>query len=580
VKIRIHLIIFLCVSILVVISRDLEGQNIRVPVQLDPGNPLSMASDPVVQANAGRVYAAWTDLRSGGHGVYFTRSIDNGKTFAPEVRLDGDALGAVKDLPASSLLVDAHHVYVYWLDERDGADDVYFCASHDGGLTFDSEIRIDDSGVPGGSDVKDVVMAVSGSNVYLAMNVEVFSSDEDVFLSISTDGGSTFSAAIHASQGNPGDHDVDTIGLACHGSAAFVAFDEDSGGNDDLYGRSFDNLGSLGAVVRIDTDATGYGDVEDAISVLMTSADDIHVFWQEERLDPLLLAEELRYNRSSDGGKSFGTTDVLLGGYAAGLDDVDNHTAMADGGTILLAWEDNRSGSDEAYIASSTDGGATWNADIQVSAAGSTAPRLALDGDVAGIAWSGPEVVGQAWVAWSRDGGTTFGAPVNVSLSSGDVDRVVLDVDTVYRSLHAVYLDDVRQGNDWNNVFAGGFRSAGLSLVGDLVSGHPHYFEIDGAGVGESGGGNAFTVVLSANQGSTLIPGDGRDVGLNFDQLFRASLNLTQYLSGTVDAAGKGTTPVIPLKLPPGTVFYAAGVVRLAGGGYGSITDPIRTTVL
>lgn len=574
------LFLLLILSCPLVLSSELLGQMPRHPVQLDSGNPSSGAYDPSICADSGNVYVAWTDLRSGGHGVYFTGSDDNGSTFATEVRLDSDASDARKDLIPSSVYASGLDLYVFWFDQRNGADDIYFTASHDGGVSFAPELRIDDSELPGGADVKDALMAVSESNIYFAMNVEINNADEDVFLSISTDGGVSFSAAIHASRGSPGDFDVDTIGLACFGDAAFVAFDDNSGGNDDLFGRPFDNLGTLGSIVRIDTDSTGYGDVEDEIKVLMTSGDDVHVFWQEERLDPALANEELRYNRSTDGGVAFGTSDVLIGNYNAGTDDVDNPVGADSGSTLLLAWEDNRSGSNEVYLASSFDSGVTWNTDIQLSIGGASSPRIDFTGDMAGVAWAAPSVPDEAWVVWSRDGGISFGPMVNMSSSPGDVDRVEISVDATYQSCHVAFLDDVLQGFDSNNVFVNAFRSAGLIIQGNLVSGSPHMFQIDGAVAGESGGGNTFGVVLSNSLGFLPLPGDGRNVGLLYDQLFRTGLNYTSILSGAIDQNGAGSTSVFPLPLPPGTTFYAVGVVLFSGGGFGSVTDPIKVTVL
>jgi len=570
--------IALCLMMIGVLAGTLDAQTPRTPIQLDTGNTAATAYDPVVCADSGRVYTAWSDLRTGGNAVYYAYSVDHGRTFSTEVRLDTDVLDARKDLNPNSIYANGADVYIYWMDQRNGmADDVYFVASHNGGVTFGPEIRIDDTDLPGVSDVKWVTMAADGMNVFFALAVEIGAANEAIIVSASNDGGANFTPGTHAGNGNAGDWDVDYVGLGCFGTQAFVGFDDNSGGNDDLFGTPFDSAGVVGIPVRIDMDTTGLGDTEHSVGVCMTSALDIHVFWQEERTGTS--NEELRYNFSIDGGLTFNPTDAIIGTYAAGTDDVDNVQVACSGTSLLVAWEDNRTASDEAFTAVSHNNGVLWGADVQVSSGGASYPRVALDGDIAAVGFAAPGTPDDAFVAWSRDGGDSFGAQINMSLTAGDVDYAEVAIDTHYISCHSAYLDDTIQGGGTNNVFTNSFRGVYLTLVGPGTSGQPHNFDIAGCVAGESNPGDEFQVVCSNSLGSFLIPGDGRDVGIAYDTLFAQSLRYGTLLSGPVALNGTGTTGTFPLILGAGSTFYAVGVVKLSGGGYGSITDPLEITV-
>jgi len=344
--------------------------------------------------------------------------------------------------------------------------------------------------------------------------------------------------------------------------------------------------------VRVDTDATGLGDTENAILV---EADDsiagipaIHVIWMEERTGAT--SEELRYNQSVDSGLTFAAADQLLGTYVAGTDDVDNCHIAVQGTTVGIVWEDNRTGTDEIYEIVSYNDGMTWSADLWITdtssgyAGGGGYPqidfgaRLDANGDVAAVSWSGPSAPEDAYVAWSRDNGTTFSAPINMSNSTGDVDYVELAVDGTYESCHVGYLDDTLQGLGANNVYANSFRSASITLLGDLVTGHPHKFHIENCVANESGSPAKFQCVLANSLGHFPVPGDGRDVGLPYDTLFKLSVRYGALLTGDIAVDGSGDTGTFPMQLAPGT-YYSVGVVRLPAGQFGSLTDPIVFTV-
>jgi len=102
----------------------------------------------------GTLHAAWTDLRARqpDTNIRYTRSRDAGASFSASHQIDGSDAGADpdRDTPAGqwrpALAVDAGHVFVAWQDDRLGNDDVFFTLSTDGGGSFAPAERVDDSG--------------------------------------------------------------------------------------------------------------------------------------------------------------------------------------------------------------------------------------------------------------------------------------------------------------------------------------------------------------------------------------------------------------------------------------------------
>lgn len=572
---RIKTILLFLLASASIIMTAAHGQVPREPLRIDWGNTESAVNSSIC-SDAGRVFIVWTDTRTGNPGVYFSASRDNGLTFGSPARLDQDTTGAGKEVAPTSVIVQGRHVYVWWYDERtaSGVADIYFTVSHDRGNTFGAEVRIDDTGAAGQFAVRQACMAASGPNVFLAMAVEINGASEAVFATASDNGGYSFRRTIHIGHGNPGDFDVDNLGLDCHGVKAYLAFDDDRRGNDDVYGIAFTSTGQKGSLVRIDTDSTGVGDVEHTVQVVMTSFQDIHVLWQEERAGST--SEELRYNRSIDGGASF-MTDMLLGGYTPGVSDVDHPEMAAEGTGVIVAFENDRTGTDEVYLTASGNGGASWIPDYQISTACGSLPRVAMRGGMAGVAWTGGGFPDEAFVAWSRDGGASFGSPINMSSSQRDADSIHITLDPLYNSCHVAYLDE-NLGK--TNLYTCAFRSAGLTLDGRPRPGDPVRFQLTNALADESGGSHGFQVLLANSTGSLKIPWDGRPIGLTFDPLLQASLGHRMLLSGAVLTDGSGDTQTFNFpNLAVGRTIQAVALVRLAQGGIGSITDPLEIVV-
>jgi hypothetical protein len=108
-----------------------DPTNVQVsaqPVGVTPLHTL-IASSVIAASTSGALYAGWaSDHLDGAGDVFFSSSRDGGDTWQAERRVNTDIGGAAQGPPA--LVTDADgRVYMAWHDERSGSQDLYFTAS-------------------------------------------------------------------------------------------------------------------------------------------------------------------------------------------------------------------------------------------------------------------------------------------------------------------------------------------------------------------------------------------------------------------------------------------------------------------
>jgi hypothetical protein len=125
----------------------------------------------VAVGRRGRVHVAWTDLRAreADTNVFYAQT-DDGTTFTPDARLDDAAAGfdPDTDTPTNqwhpSLAVDRDRVFVVWQDDREGNADVRFSWSIDGGVTFQTSERVDDTGAGASAQTRPALATARHGN--------------------------------------------------------------------------------------------------------------------------------------------------------------------------------------------------------------------------------------------------------------------------------------------------------------------------------------------------------------------------------------------------------------------------------
>lgn len=552
------------------------AQNPRSPQQLDAG--LGDAQAPAIASEGELTAAVWKDNVT--EQMYASVSTDQGVTWSLATRID-DALAGNKFAEDFGTIISGGNIYVTYRDERNSAeDDLYFTMSSDNGVTWTADAEMD-KGYPAlANPVRDWRFAADGDNIAIAITPD--NGNEDLFLTWSTDGGTTWNAAISATSHN-GHSDADGLDIVVSGDTAHLAwvdnFDVVAGTGsrteDACYLSTFDFVS--GTFTAMDVALTPNlealtGDLDGDIS-MSSNGSTVAVVMQSD-LPASGNLHQTRVNVSTDGGATWGG-DNVIGNYTDSVDDCDNSKALVtDNGDVHIIWEDNRSGSDEIYSAQSTDGGATFTEAAASHGTGGF-PEIRGNGDYVGINFTGTSFPEGSQLAISRDGGATYGAVVDAAAGQvGDADFAEVAFNELYGNFHCIWLSD---DSGVNQAYAGGMRSQTLTLNGPYTAGGA--FSFDGSGFGASESGNEFMVVLSTATGNLAIPGDGRSTGLGLTGVLTASAG-APFLKGTIAPDGTASVAgtLFPSTLPIGTTMHAIGLSRSLPNVF-SVTDLVSDDV-
>jgi len=172
---------------------------------------------------------------------------------------------------------------------------------------------------------------------------------------------------------------------------------------------------------------------------ITANGDSIHVVWFDERDGN----QEIYYKRSIDGGLSWSADTRLTTN-----DSVSRQPTVAiSDSNVHIVWDDTRDGNHEIYYKQSTDGGASWGADVRLT-------NDSLWSGHPGLAVSGSDV----YVVWreSRDGNTEiyFKHSTDGGIIWGNDTRITNNVDMSFNpsvtvsgsNIHIIW-EDTRDGN-------------------------------------------------------------------------------------------------------------------------------------
>ncbi len=257
------------------------------------GAGTSQSDRPRLSRVGTRLYVTWMDNRNGNNDVFFNTSADNGATWlAADVRLDTDAAGAAFSFDPA-IDVDGQNIYVAWVDNRAGALDIHFNRSTDGGTTWQVADQRLDTDVAGAANSFRPIVACAQGNVYVTW-IDQRSGTSDIFVATSNDRAETF--------------------------------------NGDL---------------RLDTDASAAGGVD--FVQIRAAGNNAYVTWEDTRDG----ARDVRFTATTDGGESWRDTDLRLDTDAAGAADSRLPRLDIDADQVYVVWRDSRNGQNDIYANSS-----------------------------------------------------------------------------------------------------------------------------------------------------------------------------------------------------------------------------------
>ena len=229
------------------------------------------------------------------------------------------------------VVVSGSNVYVVWVDNNGGTVDVFFAKSTDGGTTFGAAINL--SNDPGESI--NPRLAVSGSNVYVTWQDNPGGPTDDIYFAKSADGGTTFSAAVNISN-NSGASAAPQIAVS--GTNVYLVWDDTTPGHDQTFFAASSNSGSsFGTPVNISNDAGSA-----TIPQIAATGSAVFLTWKDHTPGN----DDIFFAASSNSGSSFGTPVNISND--AGISTTPE--ISVSGTNVYIVWSDNTPGNDDIFF--------------------------------------------------------------------------------------------------------------------------------------------------------------------------------------------------------------------------------------
>lgn len=353
-----------------------------VQLTTDPASGFTMGNAAApnnvwcVAADGNNVHVVWYENRGGNYEIFYNRSVDGGVTWAGEMAITTKA--TVVEAPA--IAVSGQNVHVAWQDMRNTGYEIYYNHSTDGGVTWQAtDTRITTNT---GTFSWHPCVAVSGSDVHIVWQDNT-PGNWDILYNRSTDGGTTWQPT-HTPLTTAATNSFNPV-IAVNGTDVHVAWQDNVNGNWDIYYAHSANTGVTwpGANTQITTATT-----DEWYPSIAVAGNKVHLVWRDERNGPAG-NYDVYYNRSTDGGTTWQTTDYQLTNDVNG----SHHPSIAVcDSSVHVVWYDNRiTGNWEVFYTRSTDHGVTWPTVITqlTNAAGdSWHPSVAASGLGVHIVWS------------------------------------------------------------------------------------------------------------------------------------------------------------------------------------------------
>jgi hypothetical protein len=343
------------------LGQTFQEEDLLLETDLD-GN--SMSLEPKITGYGQNLFVAWYDSINGAYDIFSASSSDGGKTWRPPVRVDSDDPpgSAYSARPKIATSRNGSDVWIVWEDSRDGAADIYFARSDNGGTTFKEDQRLDGGDVPGEHDsFEPQICTDQANNLYTVWHDSRSGENKDIYFNYSSNLGADWNASATYLE-------TDAMGFtnslfpvcAEIGPNAYVAWysQANAGEGYDIWARQINSGNPKGDPQRLDIgddgqQPSGYANSTDP---RIAVADDgtVAVAWADYRgeatsADPAGY-DDLYYNYLDPAGTFKTDTDLRVDSMYSGQSFKKDLNFQLLGGSWFAAWTDGRGGTTDIYF--------------------------------------------------------------------------------------------------------------------------------------------------------------------------------------------------------------------------------------
>ena len=352
----------------------------RTPaIEVDKANNLYLfTSTATLPAGAGRP----------GSQIFFTMSRDGGAKWDnfPLTRNLSKSPGEAFGPSAAIMKTGKTRVYVTYHDNQDGPTQAYFIPTKKGTKFKRARNITPHNG--GAFSPRIAVDSTEGINIVWG---DIPASQKQVVFVRSTDLGGTFSEPTNVSRSS-GDAFEPELAVGRDDSINVAWEDNTSGVSVIMFARSTDHGETFSTPLRV---SKGEGRATEA-NVFTGNAGNVFVTWVDESGGDA----QAFFSRSTDGGETFSEPINVSQDPGA---EIHKPVITASGETVYLAFQDDKRGNKQVFLAKSTDAGQSFSAPVQVSRSNNDvsggrahSPAMVIDGrGVLHIAWIDSSIIGQ-----------------------------------------------------------------------------------------------------------------------------------------------------------------------------------------
>jgi hypothetical protein len=305
----------------------------------------------------GKIHVVWADYRndvdgrwvSGGgidgvndQDIYYSNSTDGGFTFNKNVKVNDDVGSSWQGTSVSSrvIAVDSNDkIHVVWGDDRGGLQAIYYANSTDGGIKFNNNVRVSDSGIIA---YNPAIAVDENGDVYIVWQ-DARNPTFEIYFAKSTDGGNSFSANKNVSD-ITGLSDMQPS-IAVNNNLLGITWQTATAQPTIYFADSNDKGDTFRAPKGVDDDLTNSGKGETSIAINLTGY--ICIAWWDARNGD----RDIFFANSTDGGAIF-SQNQKVNDNIVGMNQVLPSLALRNG-TSYIVWTDERSGNVDIYFSRS-----------------------------------------------------------------------------------------------------------------------------------------------------------------------------------------------------------------------------------